>query len=118
MLTDGEVAKLFPELRPLIDIRNAGWKFLPVGNGPDIPELDAARVWHGGWRDALRIRTATDAMGLRIRLPADNHTRPEIVWEFSGTLADVVGELLVLPMPEARAAPNLIIGSAPGLWTP
>jgi hypothetical protein len=75
-------------------------------------------VWPAGWRDCIRVRDETDALGLRIRLPADQHNAPEIMWEHAGTLAEVVHELLALPTPGGRLAPTLVIGSAPKLWTP
>jgi hypothetical protein len=118
-LTDAEAVKLFPSLQHLILIREAGWKFLPIDDpGDPNAVLDAARIWSAGWRDCIRVREETDAIGLRIRVPADKHTAPAIVWERSGTLAEVVHELLALPAPGERHAPTLITGAAPKLWTP
>jgi hypothetical protein len=118
-LTDAEAVRLFPSLQNLILIREAGWRFLPIDDpGDPNAELDAARIWPCGWRDCVRIREETDALGLRIRVPADQHTAPAIVWERSGTLAEVVHQLLALPAPGARLAPTLAIGTAPKLWTP
>ncbi|GAB2870846.1 hypothetical protein [Lentzea nigeriaca] len=118
-LTDAQAVKLFPSLQHLILIREAGWKFLPVKNpGDPDAELDGARIWPAGWRDCIRVRDETDALGLRIRVPADKHTAPSIVWERGGTLAEVVHELLTLPSPGAPLAPTLVIGAVPKLWTP
>lgn len=108
-LTDTEAVRLYPELRPLTWIRDAGWRFLPVEVDDQGPtQLDAARVWPGGWRDAIRVRSATDALGLRMQV--ENR---EITWERTGTLAEVVEALLVLPVPGTRLAPHLAIGAAP-----
>lgn len=118
-LTDAEAVKLFPSLQHLILLRDAGWKFLPVEDpGDPNAELDAVRIWPAGWRDCIRVRDEADALGLRICVPADKHTAPTIVWERSGTLAEVVNELLVLPTPGTQLAPTLVIGTAPTLWTP
>lgn len=118
-LTDAQALRLFPSLQHLIIIRDAGWKFFPVKDpGDPNAELDAAKIWPGGWRDCIRIRDESDALGLRIRVHADQHTAPEIVWEFGGTLPEVVHELLALPAPGAQLAPTLVIGTAPKLWTP
>ncbi|NKE55414.1 hypothetical protein FXN61_00645 [Lentzea sp. PSKA42] len=118
-LTDVEAVKLFPSLQHLILIRDAGWIFLPIDDpGDPNAVLDAARIWPAGWRDCIRVRAETDALGLRIRVPADQHTAPEIVWERSGTLDEVVHEVLALPAPGSQLAPNLVIGTAPKLWTP
>ncbi|GLY52168.1 hypothetical protein [Lentzea sp. NBRC 102530] len=116
-LTDAEAVKLFPSLQYLVLIREAGWIFLPVDD-PGDPDavLDGARVWSAGWRDCLRVRDETDALGLRIRLSTGQPS--EIVWERSGTLADVVFRLLELPEPDTRHAPTLVVGKAPKLWTP
>jgi len=108
-LTDAEAVSRFPELAQVVLIRDAGWKFLPVevdDNGPI--QLDASRVWPDGWRDAIRVRSATDALGIRMRV--EHHV---IVWECTGTLAEVVGALLALPTPGTRLAPHLSIGAAP-----
>ncbi|MEU4804348.1 hypothetical protein [Actinosynnema sp. NPDC023587] len=105
-LTEAEILARYPGLEGLVLLRCAGWKFLPVEE--EREQLDAARVWPHGWRDALRIRSETDALGLRMRV----ETR-EIVWDYAGTLRDVVSELLVLPVPGARRAPMLAIGTAP-----
>lgn len=117
LLTDAEAVKLFPSLQHLILIREAGWKFLPIEDpGDPNAELDAARIWPAGWRDCIRVRDETDALGLRIRVAPGEPA--EIVWERGGTLAEVVLELLALPTPGSRLAPTLVIGSAPKLWTP
>lgn len=116
-LTDAEAVRLFPSLQHLILIREAGWRFLPIEDpGDPKAELDAARIWPAGWRDCIRVRDETDALGLRIRILPNEPAA--IVWEHSGTLADVVHELLTLPAPDSRLAPTLVIGAAPKLWTP
>ena len=116
-LTDAEAVKLFPSLQHLILIREAGWQFLPIEDpGDPDAELDAASIWPGGWRDCIRVRNETDALGLRIRVVPGGPA--EIVWERSGTLAEAVLELLALPTPGSRLAPTLVLGSAPGSWTP
>jgi hypothetical protein len=118
-LTAGEAVQLFPSLRHLILLREAGWIFLPIED-PDAEGavLDGAKVWPHGWRDCIRVKDETDALGLRMHIAADQHTADEIVWERDGTLEDVVTELFAMPAPEDRNAPNLVIGSAPQLWTP
>lgn len=116
-LTEARAVWLYPSLKSLILIRDAGWKFLPV-DSETATGLDATRVWPGGWRDCVRVHDENDALGLRIRMPADKHSKSEIVWEHEGSLAEVVNELLALPVPGARLAPTLAIGHAPQLWTP
>jgi len=116
-LTDAEAVKLFPSLQYLILIREADWIFLPIDDpGDPNAVLDGARVWPAGWRDCIRVRDETDALGLRIRVITGQPS--EIVWERGGTLVDVVFSLLELPEPGSRLAPTLVVGKAPKLWTP
>ena len=106
-LTDAEAVKLFPSLQHLILIREAGWTFLPIDDpGDPNAVLDAARIWPAGWRDCIRVRDESDSLGLRIHVMPDEPA--EIVWERSGTLAEVVHELLSLlaPTPVAGTEPN------------
>ncbi|RKT55679.1 hypothetical protein [Saccharothrix australiensis] len=101
------VLALYPELRHLLDLRGAGWRFLPPERGR--AQVDGFRRWGGGWTDCVRIRSADDALGLRM----DRDQR--ITWELSGSLAQVVPELLVLPHPDHRTAPRLARGRGPRL---
>lgn len=117
-LTKAQALWLFPSLKSLLLLREANWTFFPVEGADDSARLDGYRSWGKGWRDCIRVRTETDALGLRIHVPADKHTQSEIMSEFSGTLTEVVEKLLALPAPGSRLAPNLAIGSAPRLWTP
>ena len=102
---DDAAVLAFPEIEYLLLIRDGGWRFLPQEIGRD--QLDGFRQWPEGWRDGIRVRSGTDALGIR--------TDPDgaIVWERSGDLAGVVNGLLALPTPDAPGAPRLIIGSSP-----
>lgn len=95
----------FPEIELLLVIRDGGWRFLP--QEADREQLDGFRAWPERWRDGIRIRSATDVLGIRTNPDGD------IVWERTGTLADVVGGLLALPAPDEPNAPRLIIGGGP-----
>lgn len=118
-LTAEEAVRAFPALGNLLLLRQAGWQFLPVEE-PDAGGslLDGVRVWPQGWRDCIRVKEETDALGLRMQIASDQHTGNVIVWERSGTLEEVVAGLLTLPVPGERTAPSLVIGTAPTLWTP
>ncbi|MEO6085987.1 MAG: hypothetical protein ABIQ18_23040 [Umezawaea sp.] len=102
---DNAAVLAFPEIEYLILIRDGGWRFLP--QEPCRDQLDGFRQWPEGWCDGIRVRSGTDALGIR--------TDPDglIVWERAGTLADVVNGLLALPTPDEPNAPRLIIGSGP-----
>lgn len=47
-------------------------------------------------------------------------TDPEggVVWQRTGTLAEVVTELIAMPSPGAPGAPRLVKAKVPTLWTP
>jgi len=116
--TSAQAIELYPCLKGLALLPDAGWKFLPLRGVANIMALEGFKRWPHGWRDCIRVREETDALGIRIRVPADRHTNPEIVWEYSGTLAEVVERLMTLPAPDTRLAPQLVVGNAPALWTP
>ncbi|RDI19663.1 hypothetical protein [Lentzea flaviverrucosa] len=96
---------IYPVLQHLLDLKDGGWKFLPMEPGHDY--LDGFHAWGGGWRDSLRVKDEGDALG--IRTDRDN----SITWEFAGSLADVVHEFMVLPHPGDRLAPRLARGHGP-----
>ncbi|GAB3489116.1 hypothetical protein [Amycolatopsis cihanbeyliensis] len=104
----------YPELRRLMELRDAGWMFLPHTD-PDgeLVEVRGVRAWPGtGSADALLVRYVTDAAALRSS--ADG-----VVWQREGGLVEVVDGLLTLPAPGTPGAPRLVRGSAPGkLWLP
>lgn len=54
-----------PELQRLIDLRDAGWMFLPTVVDGEIVQVHGVRTWPEGWADALRACYTTDAAGLR-----------------------------------------------------
>lgn len=96
----------------MIVIRDAGWQFRPEKGDDGEPDaLYACLARPGGWRDGLRVRSETEALGVRIRV-ADPW---ELVWERTGTVVEVVAALLCLPPPGHRLAPRLVIGTAPSV---
>jgi hypothetical protein len=101
----------FPELQHLIDLRDAGWVFLPTSIDGHLVQLQAVRTWPEGWADAVHIRYVTDAAGLRT-----NYTG-EVTWQREGTLSEVINGLIALPAPSDRLAPRLVIARGPQLWT-
>lgn len=105
----------FPTLGGLIAIRESGWTFLfpRMLNGVPV-RVDGYRNWPGGWLDAIRVHSDTDAMGLR----SDGREPPGIVFERIGSLTHVVEGLLTLPTPDTRLAPRLVRATAPKLWVP
>lgn len=112
MVTEGAAALAeFPELRRLVDLRNAGWQFMPVWAEGELVEVRGVRTWPRNWVDAIAVRFTTDAAGLRCD-PSGG-----VVWERFGNLDAVVEGLLTLPSPGDPAAPRQVLRAAPGWWT-
>ena len=57
--SDVEAAALaeFPELHWLIDLREAGWVFLPGFADGELIEVRGVHTWPGGWAEAIRAAT-------------------------------------------------------------
>lgn len=110
MVTDGAALAEFPELRRLVELRNAGWQFMPVSADGELVEVRGLRAWQDGWLDTIVVRFTTDAAGLRC------DSAGGVVWEQVGTLAEVVEGLLALPTPSDPTAPRRVLRNAPGLW--
>lgn len=109
--TEQEALRRYPELAELVTLRQAGWQFVHRLDGSGrVAQVDGYRRWPGGWTDAIGIKAGTDALGIRMT----GAEEPDILWQFSGTLPEVVGKLLRLPAPEIRTAPRLVLATAAG----
>lgn len=110
-ISEAEAIRRYPELDGLRMIRDAGWRFrMRTDESHELVGIDGWHDWPGGWRDAIGIKTSTDACAIRMFVD-------ELVWDVSGTLNDMVAALIALPAPSDPTAPRLVVGSAP-LWTP
>lgn len=112
MISRGDAVRIHPDLGLLIDLVDASWRFIHRQDELGIDQIDAFRPWPSGDVDAIRVRSPTDANGLRTL--TDEHG---VVWECSGTLPEVVHGLLELPTPSSCLAPRLVKARAPQLWT-
>jgi hypothetical protein len=97
-----------PELRQLWRLltnpaADPPWRFLDLREISTPPQLGFARRWAVGWLDILLITHQEGAIVTRY-----NPDRAP-VWTHEGTLADVLAEIEVLPAPETRLAPRLVI---------
>lgn len=102
----------FPEIQRLIDLREAGWMFLPGVENGELTEIRGVRSWPEGWADAIRVRYITDAAALRV------DDEGGIVWQREGGLVEVVDGLLTLPPPSAPGAARLVTATRPRVWIP
>ncbi len=98
--------------------RLEGWRW-QYGSAQLIGEQ-----WLGGpWLNALVIHEPDDAYTARLRvLDEDNH---EVVWLAEGTVATVLGQLSLVPLPDQAGAPTeprplIVLPEAGGdqPWTP
>lgn len=120
---EADAVREFPELTRLADLWRAGWLALwpwtedgvSVLLGGVPVRLEAVRDWGSGWRDAISIRDRGDVLGIRCFVGVEP---PDLVWERTGGLTEVIEGLLMLPPPGDRLAPGLVIGRAPALWVP
>jgi hypothetical protein len=114
-MTEADQAALaaYPELRGLIELRDGGgWFFRPVWIEGQLELLAGARVWPGGWSDAIAIRDLGDARAFRCD-PAGGE-----VWKHEGSLAGAIAALAELPAPNEPGAPRLVKARPPRLWIP
>lgn len=104
-------------------LRSAGFGGLPVVDA--LGQLDAlllTRV-HRGVIDCLLVRSETEAIAPRVR--DEHHPRDPLrpqrsaaLWSYVGDLVAAVIELLALPAPGERGAPNLARPGPSDLCTP
>jgi hypothetical protein len=113
MISRAEAELIHPGLALLVDLRDASWSFIHRHTDQGVQQIDAFRAWPNNYLDAISVRSATDANGLRTITDEQG-----IVWQRTGTLNDVVYGLLELPEPGTRTAPHLVVARAPRLWTP
>lgn len=114
-ITEEEALRRFPELHALITIRRAGWSFRRLGNREH--ELVGLVGSYSAWRytDALWIYNRANVIGVRV---LDEAYGGGVVWQKdTGTLSEIVHELLGLPEPGHRLAPTLVKRSSL-LWVP
>ena len=109
-----EALEAHPELAHLLVLGDP-WKWMPPPRDEstgEVLELHGIRAWPGSDQvDAIRVRSLTDAMGIRI--DADNGE----LWRREGGLVEVVDGLRELPPPGHRLAPRLVKGrTESGLW--
>lgn len=109
-----EAVRRYPRLAGLQTLVDRRWLFITHRDENGRPvHLDGFLCWPGDVTDALSVHSETNAFGVRT-LGDEN----DLVWQRTGTLADVVDGLLELPAPDAPNAPRLVIGRTAPLWTP
>jgi hypothetical protein len=113
-ITEEQALRRFPELRELVTVRQAGWKFRLIGDRDKGVEGIVASYSQKQFTDALWIWDVSTILGVRI---LDEEYGGGTVWQKDGSLSEIVHELLGLPDPDDRLAPKLVKGSSL-LWIP
>lgn len=104
----------FPELAALTTVQQAGWVFRIAQDADDEPECVMASRSVERYTDALFIYDRYNIVGARVLAEEGGGC----VWvKQSSSLYEVVFELLGLPEPGERGAPNLV-KSTSLLWKP
>lgn len=113
--TDRISLTLYPELSRILEMREGNrWVLgFESDDSGTILLVHGARMWPGGWSEAVAIRGRDDARACRLD-PAHGE-----VWLREGGLVDVLDGLIDLPAPHEPNAPRLVrAGTAPQLWLP
>ncbi|MGH3549098.1 MAG: hypothetical protein ACRDQU_13510 [Pseudonocardiaceae bacterium] len=103
-------------IRALQRLREAGFGGFPIMDS--LGQLDALFLSfaHRGAIDCLLVHGETDAIASRVRDELD--PRNSVLWTYAGDLVAAVNELLDLPAPGERGAPNNAGGGPSELWIP
>ncbi|MGO1051271.1 hypothetical protein [Crossiella sp. CA198] len=110
-MTGPEQAEHDPELIVLAALRDAGWVFRPWVEAGHTLGL-AGSFTDRDYTDAVFIADRDDARAVRLLADQPGATGG-VVWDFSGSLREVVAELIALPAPHSRLAPQLVIAKWP-----
>lgn len=114
-ITEAQALRRFPELRELVTLRQADWKFRLIGNRDKGLEGIVASYSQKRYTDALWIYDQGTIIGVRV---LDESYGGGTVWsKQDGTLSEVLTELLGLPDLDDRLAPKLVKGTNV-LWLP
>lgn len=114
-ITEADAVRRFPELNDLVRIRRAGWVFRLIDGADDELVGVAGSYSRQQYTDALFIFDRTNVSAARV---LDQGYGGGCVWKKESTdLQEVVQELLGLPEPGQRSAPQLV-KRASLLWVP
>ncbi|AOS65391.1 hypothetical protein [Actinoalloteichus hymeniacidonis] len=95
-----------------------------TSRAPGDAQVPFTLLYTYGWPchvDAVHLRAEDDATAMRLRSGGASSPlfdEGDLVWRCEGTFLTVVGELLRLPMPGHRGAPERTVRVPSGLWIP
>lgn len=97
--------------------RDAGFRFLHLRDGIGINAIHAERHSLTGVIETITLRARSEAIAARYR--TEDHQRGgHPLWQRTGTVADIITELLQLPAPGEPGAPALAHRASSSLWLP
>jgi hypothetical protein len=109
-ITERQALHLYPELRTLLAVRRAGWIFREIREGGETVGI-AGSLSRRQYTDAIFIFDRRDVAAARV---LDDSYGGGCVWSRErADLAEIVTELLALPEPGQRGAPELVRRSNP-----
>ncbi|MDV6014277.1 hypothetical protein [Haloechinothrix sp. LS1_15] len=95
----------------------AGFGFLHLHDHAGVAAIHAERR-HAGAVDTYTVRAPGEAIGARYRAEDYGHPSAHPLWQATGTVADVIHQLLDLPPHGSPGAPNRTQRSRSELWLP
>ncbi|MQA07492.1 MAG: hypothetical protein GEU98_02880 [Pseudonocardiaceae bacterium] len=104
-----------PHIAAIVRSKDAGFRFLHVRDKHSVIAIHAER-WRFGAVDAYTVRAPSEAMAARFR--AEDYGRGDPLWQVTGTVAEVITELLGLPPHGAPGAPTRARPAPSELWIP
>jgi hypothetical protein len=114
-ITEADALQRFPELEALVTMREAGWVFRLIYDDDGQPGCLVGSYTRRQYTDAIVIHDQHNVSAARI---LDDHYGGGCVWKTENNgLQETVYELLALPEPDTRGAPNLV-KAASMIWTP
>lgn len=97
--------------------RDLGFRFLHLRDKRGDLNGLYAEHWRFGAVDIFAVVDQRDAVVARYRTEDYECTRDPI-WQVTGTVADVIAELLALPPHGSPGAPTRALRTSSSLWTP
>lgn len=109
--SESEILRLTPNVRHVTMLRDAGWGFVHRRNDAgELVGIDCYRRWAGRYVDGIVIKSDTDAAAMRM-IATDPPDPPNLIWDKSGSLAEVVTAVLSLPAPSSQTTPLLVVAA-------
>lgn len=96
MLLTSPSAEMTPHLAALRQAADAGFRFRHLRDGrSEIAAIHAERWCDYGVVETITLRAMTEAISARIRI--EDYPNGDRFWERTGTVVEVITELLALP---------------------